>query len=143
MPPRRSPCAGSGFTRPSQAHQAAFERAIDVVAVDAAALLGTLVTIAKPREHEAPRAKPRSAVRFQACLARACYCAHCAHRASAAIYRHAGIVGVTLICRWQQVHIAYARKNMVKLATLRWNDRQGGLYRLNYANERYAAQENV
>ena len=57
----------SGFTRPSKANEAAFERAVEEVAASARALIGSLVTNAEPksREAEAARARERSAMRFQ------------------------------------------------------------------------------
>jgi hypothetical protein len=57
----------SGFNSPSQANQAAFDKAIEDVAAAATALIGTLVTNADPRDRdvEALRAKARNAVRFQ------------------------------------------------------------------------------
>ena len=57
----------SGFNSPSQANQAAFDKAIDEVAAAATALIGSLVTTADPRDRqvEALRAKARNAVRFQ------------------------------------------------------------------------------
>ena len=56
----------SGFTRPSQANAAAFERAVDDVAVVARRLLDSLVTWAPPRDREveAARARARAAKRF-------------------------------------------------------------------------------
>jgi hypothetical protein len=56
----------SGFTKPSKANEAAFERAIDEVAVVAARLLQSLETTALPknREEEASKAKARAAERF-------------------------------------------------------------------------------
>jgi hypothetical protein len=56
----------SGFTRPSQANQAAFDRAIDEVAVAARRLLDGLTTTAAPKDRdiEAARAKQRAAQRF-------------------------------------------------------------------------------
>ena len=56
----------SGFTKPSQANAAAFERAVDDVAAISARLLGELVTNAPPkdREVEAAKAKARAAERF-------------------------------------------------------------------------------
>ena len=56
----------SGFTVPSKANQAAFERAVDEVAAAARALIQSLVTTADPRDREieAARAKARSAARF-------------------------------------------------------------------------------
>ena len=57
----------SGFTVPSKANQAAFDRAVDDVAQAARTLVGSLVTNADPRnrEVEAARAKARSAARFE------------------------------------------------------------------------------
>ena len=56
----------SGFTKPSQANEAAFERAVDAVAEASAQLLGELVTSAAPRdrEREAARARERAERRF-------------------------------------------------------------------------------
>ena len=56
----------SGFNVPSQANQAAFDRAVEEVAASARALIGALVTAAEPRtrEVEAARARARSAARF-------------------------------------------------------------------------------
>lgn len=56
----------SGFTVPSKANEAAFERAVEEVAASARALMKALVTSAEPRnrEVEAARAKARSAARF-------------------------------------------------------------------------------
>jgi hypothetical protein len=56
----------AGFTRPSQANQAVFDRAIDEVSVVARRLLDSLVTSAEPRDREewAARARARSAERF-------------------------------------------------------------------------------
>ncbi len=58
----------SGFTKPSQANAAAFERAVGAVAKASAELLDELVTNAPPknREVEAAKAKARSAQRFAA-----------------------------------------------------------------------------
>ena len=58
----------SGFTVPSKANEAAFERAVEEVAASARALIRSLVTTAEPRnrEVEAAKAKARSAVRFGA-----------------------------------------------------------------------------
>jgi len=42
----------SGFTKPSQANEAAFERAVDEIADASARLLGELVTAAPPRVRE-------------------------------------------------------------------------------------------
>ncbi len=57
----------SGFTKPSQANQPAFDKAIDEVTAAAAALIGSLVTNAEPRDREVEilRARARNAVRFQ------------------------------------------------------------------------------
>ncbi len=56
----------SGFSVPSKANEAAFERAVSEVAATARALLGTLVTSAEPRDRvtEAARARARSVARF-------------------------------------------------------------------------------
>ncbi len=58
----------SGFTKPSQANEAAFQHAVDEVAAVSAELLSRLVTTApaKDREVEAARRKARSAQRFAA-----------------------------------------------------------------------------
>ncbi|HLW96665.1 MAG TPA: DUF2277 domain-containing protein [Solirubrobacteraceae bacterium] len=58
----------SGFTKPSQANEAAFERAIDAVAHASEHLLAELVTNAAPRDREveAARARARAAERFAA-----------------------------------------------------------------------------
>ncbi len=57
----------SGFTKPSQANQAAFDKAIEDVTAAASVLIASLVTNAEPRDREieALRAKARNAVRFQ------------------------------------------------------------------------------
>ncbi|MDB5937151.1 MAG: hypothetical protein JWQ01_4495 [Massilia sp.] len=57
----------SGFNSPSQANQAAFDKAVEEVAKAATSLIGSLVTNADPRDREveARRAKARNAVRFQ------------------------------------------------------------------------------
>ena len=56
----------SGFTVPSKANEAAFERAVDDVAAVARVLIASLVTSAHPRnrEEEAARARLRAAERF-------------------------------------------------------------------------------
>ena len=56
----------SGFTKPSQANEAAFHRAVHDVAGIARQLLDSLVTTATPRsrEVEAAKARARSARRF-------------------------------------------------------------------------------
>ncbi len=58
----------SGFTNPSKANEAAFNRAVDEVSKAAETLLGSLVTMAPPRDRdaEAAKAKARSAMRFGA-----------------------------------------------------------------------------
>jgi hypothetical protein len=58
----------AGFTRPSQANQAAFERAVDAVADASARLLGELVTSAAPKDRdvEAARKRERAASRYAA-----------------------------------------------------------------------------
>jgi hypothetical protein len=57
----------SGFTRPSKANEAAFDRAVDEVAAVARSLIDSLVTTATPRDREewAARAKARAAERYQ------------------------------------------------------------------------------
>ena len=61
----------SGFTRPSKANQAAFERAVDEVAKAAGDLLVSLVTTAPPRDREveASKARARAADRFGSSVA--------------------------------------------------------------------------
>ena len=56
----------SGNAKPSAANEAAFNRAVDEITQASAALLGSLVTTAPPRnrEIEAARARARSAQRF-------------------------------------------------------------------------------
>ena len=58
----------SGYTHPSQANAAAFDRAVDEVARTARALLASLVTTAGPRDRavEADKARARSRARFAA-----------------------------------------------------------------------------
>ena len=58
----------SGFSAPSQVNQAAFDRAVDEVALAASRLIASLVTHAAPknRDVEAAKAKARSALRFPA-----------------------------------------------------------------------------
>ena len=55
-----------GFTKPSRANEAAFDRAVEEITVIAQGLLDGLVTTAEPkdREIEAARAKARAAARF-------------------------------------------------------------------------------
>jgi hypothetical protein len=56
----------SGFSKPSQANEEAFARAVDEVAAATKRLLEQLVTSAQPkdREVEAERARARAAKRF-------------------------------------------------------------------------------
>jgi hypothetical protein len=56
----------SGFTNPSQANEAVFDRAVDEVAAVARRLIDSLVTSAAPRDREewAARARARAAERF-------------------------------------------------------------------------------
>ena len=58
----------SGFTKPSQANEKAFERAVDDVARATQKLIDALVTNASPkdREVEAERRRERGAKRFAA-----------------------------------------------------------------------------
>ena len=58
----------SGFTRPSKANEAAFNRAVDEVAHTAHHLLADLVTNAPPRDRAefAAKAKARSVQRYAA-----------------------------------------------------------------------------
>jgi hypothetical protein len=62
----------SGFARPSQANQVAFDRAVDQVTAAARELLASLVTGAPPRDREveAAKARARSAERFRPSSAR-------------------------------------------------------------------------
>ena len=50
----------SGFTKPSRANEAAFERAVDTIAAASQALLAELVTTAPPRDREAMAARARA-----------------------------------------------------------------------------------
>ena len=56
----------SGFTAPSKANEAAFNKAVEDVSAAASTLIASLVTQSPPRsrEVEAARAKARSALRF-------------------------------------------------------------------------------
>ena len=56
----------SGFNKPSQANEAAFNRAVDEVTAAARVLMHSLITNATPkyREVEAEKAKERSRLRF-------------------------------------------------------------------------------
>jgi hypothetical protein len=58
----------SGSTKPSQANQEAFDRAVEAVAAVSKELLDSLVTSAPPkdREVEAAKARARSAARYAA-----------------------------------------------------------------------------
>ena len=58
----------SGFTKPSQANQAAFEEAVEAITRASAHLLEQLVTTAQPRDREveAAKARARAAERFPA-----------------------------------------------------------------------------
>ena len=49
----------SGFTKPSQANEAAFERALEAVTAASARLLDELVTTAPPKNREEEAAKKR------------------------------------------------------------------------------------
>jgi hypothetical protein len=57
----------SGFTKPSQANEAAFEQAIDEVSGVARRLIDSLSTLAPPRDRSvvAARARARAAERFR------------------------------------------------------------------------------
>lgn len=57
----------SGFTKPSQANEAAFSRAVDQVTLAAHQLLESLRTNAPPRDREveATKARARTAERFR------------------------------------------------------------------------------
>jgi hypothetical protein len=50
----------SGFTKPSQANAAAFERAVEAVTAASARLLDELVTSAPPKNREVEAAKKRA-----------------------------------------------------------------------------------
>ena len=50
----------SGFTKPSKANEAAFERAVDEISAVSARLLGELVTNAPPKDREVEAAKARA-----------------------------------------------------------------------------------
>jgi hypothetical protein len=58
----------SGYTKPSQANQAAFDEAVAAVAAASMKLLGQLTTAAPPknREQEAAKARARAAERYAA-----------------------------------------------------------------------------
>ena len=58
----------SGFTRPSKANEAAFDRAVDQVTLTVRELLESLLTKgpARDRDVEAARARARAATRFPA-----------------------------------------------------------------------------
>lgn len=57
----------SGFTAPSKANEAVFQRAVEEVAESATALVRSLTTTSAPRdrETEAVKAQARSATRFR------------------------------------------------------------------------------
>jgi len=50
----------SGFTKPSQANEAAFDRAVEAVTAASARLLDELVTTAPPKNRDVEAAKKRS-----------------------------------------------------------------------------------
>ncbi|MEN3327211.1 MAG: hypothetical protein V7638_2018 [Acidobacteriota bacterium] len=56
----------SGFTKPSKANEAAFNRAVEQVTQAATELLDSLITTASPRDREveAAKARARSAERY-------------------------------------------------------------------------------
>jgi len=56
----------SGFTKPSKANEAAFDRAVEEIAASARRLVDSLVTTApaRDREVEAARARARAAERY-------------------------------------------------------------------------------
>ena len=56
----------SGFTAPSKANEAAFNKAVEEVAATARTLIDSLTTYSLPRDREveAAKAKERSALRF-------------------------------------------------------------------------------
>lgn len=56
----------SGFTKPSHANEAAFERALEAVTIATRDLVDSLVTTAAPKDRdvEAAKARERSARRF-------------------------------------------------------------------------------
>ena len=56
----------SGFTKPSQANEAVFDRAVEAVNHASLRLLDELVTLAPPRDREqlAERARARAAARY-------------------------------------------------------------------------------
>jgi hypothetical protein len=53
----------SGFTKPSQSNEAAFERAVAAVAEASAVLLGELSTAAPPKDREVEAEKKRARAR--------------------------------------------------------------------------------
>jgi len=57
----------SGFNKPSQANQEAFDRAVEEVAATARTLLDSLATSSPPRDRdvEAAKARERSRIRFR------------------------------------------------------------------------------
>jgi hypothetical protein len=59
----------TGFNKPSQSNEAAFQAAVEEISAASSRLLHSLATNAPPknREEEAAKAKARAAVRFGAC----------------------------------------------------------------------------
>jgi len=57
----------SGFTAPSKANEAAFQRAVEEIAASATVLIRSLTTTSAPRDRvaEAVKAQARSATRFR------------------------------------------------------------------------------
>jgi hypothetical protein len=55
----------SGFNKPSQSNQAAFDRAVDLVQMAARELIQSLVTTAPPRDREVEKAKLIEASRLR------------------------------------------------------------------------------
>ena len=62
----------SGFTKPSQANAAAFDRAVDDVAQVARSLVDALVTQAPPRDREDVAARARAEAASSLCLSCPC-----------------------------------------------------------------------
>lgn len=54
----------SGYTKPSQANEEAFEHAVDRVAEATAELIGALVTTAEPKDREVEAEKRRARARY-------------------------------------------------------------------------------
>ena len=55
----------SGFTAPSKANEAAFNRAVEEVAAAARVLIASLVTHAEPRNREVEAAKAKERAKFR------------------------------------------------------------------------------